>query len=88
MKPTNATELMVRSSTVSLLLVAIGCATATGQTVPVQPSAAVPKAGERLVSTASPTMLESFLKNQASELLARRRREVAATLTPEQIAQR
>jgi len=33
-------------------------------------------------------MLEGFLRTQASELLSRRRREVAATTTPEQIAQR
>jgi hypothetical protein len=90
MERTNATEhlLMMRSSTVSLLLLAIGCATATGQTVPVERSAAVLKAGERLASTASPTMLESYLQSQASDLLSRRRREVAATKTAEQIAQR
>lgn len=33
-------------------------------------------------------MLEEFLKKEASDLLARRRREVASITTPEQIAQR
>ena len=72
----------------SLFLLVIGCATAAGQAVPAERSEGVLKPGEKVASSASPTMLEGFLKTQASELLSRHRREVASTKNPEQIAQR
>ncbi len=46
------------------------------------------KAVEKRATKPSPAMLENFLKGQVSELLARRRREVAEATTPERIAQR
>ena len=79
---------MIRPGAVSLFLLVIGCATAAGQAVPAERSEGVLKPGEKPASSASPTMLEGFLKTQASELLSRRRCEVAATKSPEQIAQR
>jgi hypothetical protein len=66
----------MRSSTVSLLLLAIRCAATIGQTTPGERSATVPKIGEKGATSSSPAMLENFLKAQVSELLSRRRREV------------
>jgi dienelactone hydrolase len=79
---------MSRPSAVSLLLLVIGCAAASGQAAPAERSEGVLKPGKKPASNPSPTMLEDFLENQASELLSRRRREVAAIKTPEQIAHR
>jgi dienelactone hydrolase len=44
--------------------------------------------GQTATSERSPSRLEIFLRRQASELLAQRRRAVAALKTPEQITQR
>ena len=73
----NAREhlLMMRPGAVSLYLLVIGCATAAGQAVLAERSESVLKPGEKAASSASPTMLEGFLKTQSSELLSGRRRE-------------
>src|SRR5208337_424561 len=68
----NAREhlMMMKPSAVSLFLLGMLSTAVSAQTVPVERSAAVPKAGEKLASSASPTMLEGFLRTQASELLS------------------
>ena len=73
---------------VLLLILALGFATTTGQTVTSGPLSDAMKTVEKPAARPSPAMLEDFLKSQVSELLLRRRREVAAATTPEQIAQR
>ena len=73
----NASEhlLMMRPGAVSLFLLVIGCATAAGQAVLAERSESVLKPGEKAASSASPAMLEGFLRTQSSELLFGRRRE-------------
>ena len=80
--------LMIKSGAIMLLILALGFATTTGQTVTSGPLSDAMKTVEKPATRPSPTMLESFLKSQVSQLLARRRGEVAAATTPEQIAQR
>ena len=66
---------MMRPGDVSLFLLVIGCATAAGQAVPAERSEGVLKAGEKVASSASPTMLEGFLKTQSSSSFPRRRKD-------------
>ncbi len=79
---------MIKSGAILLLILALGFATTTGQTVTSGPLSDAMKTVEKPATRPSPTMLEAFLKSQVSQLLARRRGEVAAATTPEQIAQR
>lgn len=67
---------MSRTGAVLMLVLATGSPGLSGQTTSAKPS------------PSSAAMLEEFLKNEASDLLARRRREVASTRSLDQIAQR